>query len=235
MNIKPLFKKELAYYLNNPVGYIVAILFAMFANFLFIKDLFLKGDSSMRSFFEVMPWLILIFIPALTMKVFAEEKRINTIETLITLPIYETAIVLAKFFALVSFTLITLLLTISIPISLSTLGKIVLPEIIVSYIGVIFFSMGLIAMAMYFSSTTKNQVLAFLFSVITGFILIVIGSNFLSTMLPNFIQEWLLFLSPTYHYENFLKGVLDIRAIGYFLSFALTFIFLTIINLEKRD
>lgn len=235
MNIKPLFKKELAYYLNNPVGYIVAILFAMFANFLFIKDLFLKGDSSMRSFFEVMPWLILIFIPALTMKVFAEEKRINTIETLITLPIYETAIVLAKFFSLVSFTLITLTLTISIPISLSTLGKIVLPEIIVSYIGVIFFSIALIAMAMYFSSTTKNQVLAFLFSVITGFILIVIGSNFLSTMLPNFIQEWLIFLSPIYHYENFLKGVLDIRAIGYFLSFSLTFIFLTIINLEKRD
>lgn len=235
MNIKPLFKKELAFYLNNPIGYIVAILFAMFANFLFIKDLFLKGDSSMRSFFEVMPWLILIFIPALTMKVFAEEKRINTIETLITLPIYETAIVLAKFFALVSFNLITLLLTISIPISLSTLGKIVLSEIIVSYIGVIFFSMGLIALTMYFSSTTKNQVLAFLFSVITGFILIIIGSNFLSTMLPNFIQEWLLFLSPTYHYENFLKGVLDIRSIGYFLSFSLTFILLTIINLEKRD
>jgi ABC-2 type transport system permease protein len=235
MNINPLFKKELAFYFNNPIGYVVAILFAMFANFLFIKDLFLKGDSSMRSFFEVIPWLTLIFIPALTMRIFAEEKRTNTLETLITLPIYETTIVLAKFLALISFTLITLLLTISIPISLSTLGKIVVSEIIVSYIGVIFLSMALISLAMYFSSTTKNQVLAFLFTVVIGFLLMMVGSDFLSTVLPNFIQEWLLFLSPIYHYENFLKGVIDIRSIGYFLSFSLTFIFLTIINLEKRD
>lgn len=235
MHIKPLFKKELAFYLNNPIGYITAILFAVFSNFLFIKDLFLKGDSSMRSFFEMAPWLLLIFIPALGMRVFAEEKRLNTIETLITLPIYETAIVLAKFFALVIFTFITLLLTISIPVTLAILGKIVLSEIIVSYIGVLFFSMGLIAISMYFSSTTKNQILAFLFSAVVGFLLMMVGSDFLSTVLPNFIQSWIGFLSPVYHFENFLKGVIDIRSIGYFISLSLTFIFLTIINLEKRD
>jgi ABC-2 type transport system permease protein len=235
MNIKPLLKKELAFYFNNPIGYITAILFAVFSNFLFMKDLFLRGDTSMRSFFEIAPWLLLIFIPALGMRVFAEEKRINTIETLITLPVYEATIVLAKFIALLIFAAITLLLTISIPFSLALLGKVVVSEIIVSYIGVILYSMGLIAISIYFSSTTKNQILAFLFSIIVGFLLMVVGSDFLSSVLPNLIQEWLSFLSPIYHYENFLKGVLDLRSVGYFISLSLTFIFLTIINLEKRD
>ena len=235
MNIKPLFKKELAFYFNNPLGYITAILFAVFANFLFMKDLFLRGDTSMRSFFEIAPWLLLIFIPALGMRVFSEEKRVNTIETLITLPIHETAIVLSKFLALLTFVSIALLLTVSIPFSLAFLGKIVISEIIVSYIGVVFLSMGLIAVSIYFSSTTKNQILAFLFSVVVGFLLMIVGSDFLSSVLPNFVQEWLAFISPIYHYENFLKGVVDLRAMGYFLSLSLTFIFLTIINLEKRD
>lgn len=234
MNIKPLFKKELAFYLNNPIGFIIAILFAGFANFLFIKDLFLKGDSSMRPFFEIIPWLVLIFIPAVSMRVFSEEKRLNTIETIFTLPIYESGVVLAKYFALFVFSLITLVLTFSIPISLGNLGKIVLPEIVVSYIGVLFLSSAFIALSMYFSSTTKNQIVAFLLSVVSLFLLMMVGSDFLSTVVPSIIQQWLTFISPIYHFENFLKGVVDIRSVGYFLSFTVTFLFLTIINLEKR-
>src|SRR3989344_4919032 len=68
-----LFKKELSFYFNNPIGYIIAILFSVFAQFLFIKDLFLRGDSSMRPFFDLLPWLFLIFVPALSMRMFAEE------------------------------------------------------------------------------------------------------------------------------------------------------------------
>src|SRR3989344_9699856 len=96
LNRKNLYKKELNYYLNNPIGYIVVVLFAVFANFLFVKDIFVIGSVSLRPFFSFLPWLFLVFVPALTMRVLSEEKRINTIEVLLTLPISELQIVLAK-------------------------------------------------------------------------------------------------------------------------------------------
>ena len=95
--MKNLYKKELNYYLNNPIGYIVVVLFAVFANFLFVKDIFVIGSASMRPFFSILPWLFLVFIPALSMRTLSEEKRVNSIEILLTLPVSETQVVLAKF------------------------------------------------------------------------------------------------------------------------------------------
>ena len=111
-----LFKKELDYYLNNPIGYVVLILFVVFANFLYIKDIFVVGSASLRPFFGVLPWLLMIFIPALAMRSVAEEKRSNTIEVLLTLPISETQIVIAKFMALMILMGIGLLLTIGLTV-----------------------------------------------------------------------------------------------------------------------
>lgn len=184
-----LFRKELNYYLNNPVGYIVLILFAVFANFLYIKDIFVIGSASLRPFFGVLPWLLMIFIPALAMRSFAEEKRSNTIEVLLTLPISETQIVIAKFMALMILMGIGLLLTIGLTVSLSMLSKIYYPEILVGYLGAIFLSMTLISLSMFFSSLTKNQIAAFLGSVITIFVLLVMGTDFFATVFPRTIQE----------------------------------------------
>jgi ABC-2 type transport system permease protein len=230
-----LFKKELSYYFNNPIGYIVATLFAIFANFLFIKDLFLRGDSSMRPFFDILPWLFMVFIPALTMRIFAEEKRVNTIEVLLTLPISETNIVIAKFASLLIFSFFTLLLTLLIPVTLISVGKPYLPEIIVGYVGAFLLSASFISLSMFFSSLTKNQIVAFLCSVLTIFLLIVIGGDFLVSFIPRFIEENLNSFSPLYHYDNFLKGLVDLRSIIYFVSLKALFLFLTVINLEKRE
>lgn len=230
-----LFKKELSYYFNNPVGYIVAILFAIFANFLFIKDLFLRGDSSMRPFFDILPWLFLVFIPALTMRIFAEEKRVNTIEVLLTLPLSETTIVVAKLAALLIFSIFTLLLTLLIPVTLMLVGKPYSPEIGVAYCGAFLLSAAFISVAIFFSSLTKNQIVAFLCSVLTIFLLIVMGGDFLASFVPRFIQENLSSFSPLYHYSNFLKGLVDLRSVVYFVSLTTLFIFLTVINLEKRE
>lgn len=230
-----LLKKELSYYFNNPVGYIVAILFAVFANFLFIKDLFLRGDSSMRPFFDILPWLFLVFIPALTMRIFAEEKRVNTIEVLLTLPISETNIVIAKFAALLIFSVFILLLTLLVPLTLMLVGKPYLPEIGVAYCGSFLLSAGFISVAVFFSSLTKNQIVAFLCSILTIFLLMVIGGDFLASFVPRFIQENLNSFSPLYHYNNFLKGLVDLRSVVYFASLTTLLIFLTVINLEKRE
>lgn len=230
-----LFKKELAFYLNNPVGYIVAILFAVFANFLFVKDLFLRGDSSMRYFFEFLPWLTLIFVPAATMRVFAEEKRTNTIEVLLTLPFAELTIVVAKFLAISVFASVSLLLTISIPLALTFIGEPVMSEIVVAYVGSVLLIASFTALSVFFSSLTKNQVAAFLSAVIVLFFATLLGTEFLSSSMPQFVQPYLLAVSPMYHYESFLKGLIDARAVFYFLSLVLVFIFLTTVNIEKRD
>ncbi|MEO6508606.1 MAG: ABC transporter permease, partial [Patescibacteria group bacterium] len=116
--MKTLFKKELNYYLNNPLGYIVVILFAVFANFIYIKDIFVIGQASMKAFLGSMPWLLMIFIPAIAMRSFSEEKRNNTLESLLTLPVSESEIVVSKFLALLTLLAIALLLTLGLPIGL---------------------------------------------------------------------------------------------------------------------
>jgi len=230
-----LYKKELNYYLDNPIGYIVVILFAIFANFLFIKDIFVIGSASMQPFFSFFPWLFLIFVPALTMRIFAEEKRINTIEVLLTLPVSETQVVLAKFFALLTLVLVSLLLTIGLPISLSFLTKIYLPEIFVAYFGSLFLASSFIGVTMFFSSQTKNQVVAFLSAVLVLFIWQVLGTDFMATVLPRNLIDFLIYFTPFYHFQNFIKGIVDLRSIVYFFSLTIVFLFLTVVSLEKRD
>lgn len=230
-----LYKKELNYYLNNPIGYIIVILFAVFANFMFVKDIFLVGSASLRPFFTILPWLLMIFIPALTMRILSEEKRVNTIEILLTLPISERQIVVSKFLALTTISFIGLFLTMGLAFSLSFLTTLYLPEIIIGYIGAILLSALFISISMFFSSLTKNQVIAFLSSTITLFFLILLSSDFFTTSIPKFIQDILIYFSPGYHLQNFAKGVVDLRSLVYFVSLTISFLFLTIIDLKKRE
>jgi len=232
--MKYLYKKELNYYLNNPIGYIVVILFAIFANFLFVKDLFLVGSASMRPFFGILPWLLMIFIPSLTMRTLSEEKRTNTIEVLLTLPVSETQIIIAKFFALTTIVCLAFTLTVALPMSLGFLTKMYLPEIFIGYLGSLFLAASFIGLSMFFSSQTNNQVIAFLTSVLTIFILLVLATDFTAAILPKIIQDFLSYFSPIYHLQNFIKGVVDLRSFFYFLSMNILFLLLTVIDLEKR-
>lgn len=230
-----LFKKELDYYLNNAVGYIVVILFAVFVNFLYVKDIFLNGSVSMKSFFGIIPWLFLIFIPAITMRAFSEEKRLNTIEVLLTLPVSEVQIVISKFFANIVLVVLALLLTFALPASFYYLSHIYLPEVLVGYVGAVVMGASFIAISMYFSTLTKNQIVSFLSSLLVLFVLLGISSDLLSSLLPKFVQDMLIYFSPIYHFQNFAKGIIDLRSVYYFVSIAVLFLFLTVVNLEKRD
>lgn len=238
--MKALYKKELQFYLNNPIGYIVIILFAVFANFLFVKDIFVLGSASLRPFFDILPWLMMVFIPALTMRTLAEEKKNNTLEVLLSLRISETQIVLAKFLALLTMVAIGLLLTVSLPFSLHFLtsnagSKVYIPEFLTGYLGELLLAASFIAISLFYSSQTKNQVVAFLLSVITLFFLVVSSTDFVAGVLPRFIYDFVTYISPVTQIGNFLKGVLDLRSIYYFLSFTAIFLLLTIIDLERRN
>lgn len=229
------FKKELNYYLNTPLGYVPLVLFALVVNFLFVRETFITGSVTFSSFFTMTIWASLIFIPALVMRTFAEEKRLNTLEVLLSLPISETQIVIAKFLANLALAAIALALTLSLPLAFNTLAHIYLPEVLIGYIGTFMLEASFIAVAMFFSSLSRNQIISFLGSLLTLFILVSLSSQILTSLFPSVIQDALSYISPTYHLQNFMQGIVDLRSVFYFVSITAVFLFLTIMQIEKRS
>lgn len=237
--MKSIIKKEVNQFFNNPYGYIVLVLFAVFANFLFVKDVFVVGTISMKAFFQLLPWILMIFIPALAMRSMPEEKRLNTIEILRTLPLTDFQIVMGKFVAIIMVGIVGLALTLGLPISLNALasasGSLYVPEVMIGYFGAIFYIFMAVALSQFYSGMTASQVVAFLLSALTLFVLNMAGTEFMGTVLPKIAQDALLILSPSNHLFSFTNGVIDIRSIFFFVSVTTIFLFLSVIDLEKRN
>lgn len=233
--MKAFYKKELMQLLNSPVGYSVPIVFALFLGYLFIKDVFVVGSASLKPFFSVAPWLLFILIPALSMRSISEEKRANTIEILMTLPLSEGVIVFAKLLSLFTVVAITLCLTLSIPLVLGYISALYLPEIIVGYVGLLLLSLLYLSFSLYISSRVSNQIASFSISAIILFLVTTLSSDFLANLLPKTAQDLLLFGSPLLHLDNFVKGVVDLRSLSYFAMLIVLFFKLTIIELQKRS
>ena len=232
--MKALYKKELMQLLNSPVGYSVPVVFALFLGYLFMKDVFVVGSASLKPFFSVAPWLLFILIPALSMRSISEEKKSNTYEVLMTLPISESTIVLAKLLSIFTLTAITLALTLSIPLVLGFISALYAPEIIVGYVGLLLLSLLYLSFSLYISSRVSNQIASFSISTIILFLMTTLSSDFLANLLPKTVQDILLFGSPILHLDNFVKGVVDFRSLSYFILLIILFFKLTVIELEKR-
>lgn len=232
--MKHLYKKELLHFLNSPVGYSVPIVFTLFLGYLFIKDVFVVGSASLKPFFSIAPWLLCLLIPALSMRSISEEKRSNTIEVLLTLPLSEGAIVLMKLLSLFTIIAITLSLTFSVPLVLGFISTLYVPEILVGYGGLLLLSMLYLSFSLFVSSRVSNQIASFTLSAIILFLMTTLSSDFLANLLPKSIQDILLLGSPLLHLDNFVKGVVDLRSLSYFIIFIVLFFKLTIIELQKR-
>lgn len=232
--MKHLYKKELLHYLNSPVGYTVPIVFALFLGYLFIKDVFVVGSASLKPFFSVAPWLLFVLIPALSMRSISEEKQSNTIEVLLTLPLSEHKIVLAKLLSLFTITGVTLALTLSIPLVLGFLSNLSATEIIVGYMGLILLSLLYLSFSLYISSRVTSQISSFSLSVVFLFLITTLSSDFLANIFPKTVQDFLIFGSPLLHLENFTKGVIDLRSVSYFCLLIVLFFELTVKQLQKR-
>src|SRR3989338_11562529 len=120
--IRPIFKREFVSYFNSPIAYIFVAIFLVVTNWLFFQKFFLSAEVSMRNWFSLLPWVFLLLAPALTMRSWAEEKKSGTIEFLLTLPIRDVEVVLAKFFSSLAFLALSLFLSLSVPITLAVLG-----------------------------------------------------------------------------------------------------------------
>lgn len=232
--MKALYKKELMHFINNPVGYIVPSLFALLINYLFMKDVFVIGSASMKPFFSLVPWLLFLFVPALAMGSFSEEKRTNTIEVLLSLPISEASIVWAKWMALMTIYCLTLVLTFSITIVLGSLTPLYIPELISGYLGLFLLAASYLSFSLFISLLMSNQIASFTLSSLILFVLTGLSSDFLANLLPKTIQDILLFASPLFHMQNFAKGVVDFRSFVFFIGVFLSFMALSIMELKKR-
>lgn len=230
-----LFKKELMGYFNSPIAYIFIGAFLIVGNWLFFKNFFLIGEDSMRAYFDLLPWIFLFLAPSLTMRLWAEEKKSGTIEFLLTLPVTDWQVVLAKFFGALSFLFIALLLSITIPISLLFIGNVDMGPIIGGYLGALFLGGSYIAIGLFISSLTKNQIIAFILGLAACFMAFIIGADFVLVGSPQFMVPIMKFIGLGSHFNNIAKGVIDSKDIIYYSSFIFIFLWLNARVIENRS
>ncbi len=233
-NIYILFKKELMSYFNSPIAYVFIGVFLVVGNWLFFYHFFLFGQATMRSYFALLPWIFLFLSPAITMRLWAEEKRSGTIEFLLTLPISDWQVVLAKFFGSLIFVLVCLLLTLSLPITIAFLGNLDWGPVIGGYIGALLLAGAYLALGLFISSLTKNQIIAFILSLMVCFFAFIIGENFVLAGAPLFLVPIMKFLGLGSHFYNIAKGVIDTKDIIYYLSIIFLFLWLNARIIKER-
>ncbi len=229
-----LFKKELMSYFNSPIAYIFIGVFLIVGNWLFFNYFFVIGQASVRNYFSLLPWIFLFLSPAITMRLWAEEKKSGTIEFLLTLPITDWQATLAKFFSALAFLAISLVLTITLPISIAFLGDIDSGQVIGSYLGALFLGGSYLALGLFISSLTKNQIIAFVLGLVACFVAFIIGASFVLENAPQFALPVMKFLGLGSHFYNISKGVIDSKDIIYYCSFIFIFLWFNVRVIEKR-
>jgi len=230
-----LFKKELMSYFNSPIAYIFIGVFLVVGNWLFFNYFFLIGQASMRNYFGLLPWIFLFLSPAIAMRLWAEEKKSGTIEFLLTLPVSDLQVVLAKFFSALAFIAISLALSISLPITVATLGNVDMGPVWGGYIGALFLGGAYLSLGLFISSLTKNQIIAFVLGLVACFVAFIIGEGFVLTGAPRFAVPVLKFLGLGSHFYNIAKGVIDSKDIIYYSSFIFLFLWLNARVIESRN
>lgn len=234
-NIYTIFKKELAGYFNSPIAYIFIAVFLVSSSWLFFQNFFLYNQAVMRGYFSFLPWIFLFLAPAIAMRSFAEEKKSGTMELILTLPIKDWEVVAGKFLSSLGFMAITILLSISIPISISNIGQLDIGPVIGGYIGTILLAGAYLCIGIFISSLTKNQIISFVLAIAASFGLFIIGTNFVLEAVPNFLVPLFSFIGLGTHFQNIAKGVIDTRDLIYYSSFIFLFLWLTVRNLESRN
>lgn len=229
-----LFKKELMAYFNSPIAYIFIAVFLVAGNWLFFQSFFIYQQATMREYFALLPWIFLFLSPAVTMRLWAEEKKSGTIEFLLTMPLTVTQAVLAKFFSALAFMFLALLLTFTIPVSIAMLGSLDIGPLIGSYLGSLFLAGAYLALGLFMSALTRNQIIAFVLGLVACFAAFIIGSNFVLLAAPSVLVPTLQFLGLGSHFANIARGVVDSKDVVYYLSFIFLFLWLNINVIEKN-
>ncbi len=233
------FKRELRSYFTTPVAYVFLVVFLFFSGYLTFRQGFFEiQQADMQAFFMNMPLLFVILVPATSMRLWSEERRIGSIELLLTLPISVMQAVLGKFFAAWLFLVIALALTFPMVITVCFLGDPDVSLIILGYLGSVLMAGGFLAIGCFFSAISKNQVISFVLSVVVCAVLVYAGIpttlNYLSMFFPAGLVSAIGNMSFQLHFESMQRGVLEFKDITYFILLIIGWITACSFILDER-
>ena len=228
LNALVLTRKELYTLSNSPLLYGIAVFFTLFCSiwFFFIQRFFSMNQASLRSYFASFPVVFILVIPLLTMKSWAEERKLGSMELLLTMQFSEWDLVLGKFFASLAVIAGLLVLTLAIPLTILPLGHFDISLIAGEYIGAILLGASASSLGLLLSSLSKNQAGAFLGSAAVLLVTMLINQLAVNFNLPVPVAEGLSFISLSFHFESFARGIIDTRNLAFFILTTVIFLFL---------
>jgi len=232
-NIRTITKREITSYFTSPVAYVFIVIFLLLCGFFtfMLGGFFERGEASLASFFMWTPWLYLFLVPAVGMRLWAEEQRLGTLELLLTMPISPWQAIVAKFLASWLFLGLALLLTFPIWITVNYLGPADNGAIIAGYFGSFLMAGAYLAVTCVTSAVTRNQVISFIIAVVVCFFLILCGWQPVTNLLVRWAPQWLVDtvagFSVMPHFSSFERGLIDLRDILFFASLMVFSLFTT--------
>ena len=231
-NVWAIARRELYSYFVSPVAYVVGALFLLISGFLFSIILGVSNEATMRPLFGNFAVIFLFIVPALTMRLLAEEQRTGTLELLLTAPVRDWELVLGKFLGVFLLLLAMLAVTLVYPAILVLAGNPDRGPVLAGYLGVILQGAAFLAVGLFASSLTQNQIIAALLAFVI--LLILWLADALGQFTTGRIGDLFRFLSITRHFDEFPRGVIDTRNVIYFLSVIAAALFFTVLSVHSR-
>jgi len=227
-------RKEFRTYFESPIAYIFITAFLLLVNFLYLWTFFVTGQADMRPFFGFMPFVFLFLVPSITMRLWAEERKMGTLEVLLTLPVQEKEVVLGKFIASFLFLLVMLALTFNIPLLVGVLGDPDWGTIICGYLGCLLMGASYLAIGLFASAISDNQIVAFILAIAICTAMLIVGEWFFLILVPDVFVPFFNFLGLGTHFESMGRGVIDTRDLLYYISVIGVFLYLNVNTVENR-
>ena len=227
-------RRELRGFFDQPTAYVLAVAFLGLGLFLAFRSLYAMSAATLRPFFDLLPWLLVVFIPAVAMKSLAEERRGRTLEWLLAQPLTEVEIVLGKFLGNWLFVMITLAGTLPVAFGVLAASEADPGIMVAQYFGAALLTAQMVAIGIWASSMTRNQITAFILGASVCFTLVLIGTPIVQIGLPRLIGGWAAQLSVISHFENVARGVVDLRDLLYFGSTCGLFLMLAVSSLSQE-
>ena len=238
-----LVKKDLRGYFDQPAAYILIVPFVAVLSWVYFSSVALLTEASLRPLFTVdfsierpsLPWLLALFVPAATMRLLAEENRDGTLEMLLTHPIRGWIVLLSKFMAGFIFVAFAIIATVGIPIAVQTAGgNLDIGAAVGQYLGVLLLAAAFVAIGLFTSSLTRNQIVSFIVGLSVTMMLMIMGLDIVAVTLPSRLAILLQDLSPVTHFSSIARGVIHLRDVLYFLALISTFLSATFLMVRGR-
>lgn len=238
--LRVVFRREFGSYFSTPLAAVFLVIFLFLCGIFTFNfgGFFERGQADLRPFFMYHPWLYLFLVPAIAMRIWAEERRLGTVELLMTLPVRMRDLVLGKFLAAWAFCALALACTLPIWLTVSYLGDPDHGVIATSYLGSLLMAGAFLAVGSCISAFTKNQVIAFILCVLVCFVLLLIGYpvflGYLTSWAPEFLVNAIASWSFLTHFDALSKGVVDLRDVLFFGSVITAFLFMNALVLDWK-